>query len=71
MKELTSEVRLLTQEICDLKKHLENAINLLRSYEKRLEELGSAVAHNESRTKHLEDREQQSDVLKITIKELQ
>lgn len=71
VKELTSEVRFLTQEICSLKIQLENAILSLSNCEKRLDELGSAVAKNETRIQHLEDCEQQTDMLKTTVKDLQ
>ena len=71
VKELICEVRLLTQEIYSLKSHLEDAVTSLRSCEKRLDELGSAIANNESRIKFLEDRDQQTDILKSTIKDLE
>ncbi|CAH2230212.1 uncharacterized protein LOC120636863 [Pararge aegeria] len=70
VKELTSEVRLLTQEICSLKKQLESAISSLSSCEKRLDELGSAIATNDSRIKQLEDRKLETDILKATVKDL-
>lgn len=71
IKELTSEVRLLTHEIYSLKKQLENAISSLSSCEKRLDELGAAFSVNDNRIKQLEDRIQDTDVLKATIKDLQ
>lgn len=71
VKELVSEVRLLTQEISSLKKQLENAISSLSCCEKRLDELGSAVARNDGRITKLEDCEQQTNILKATVKDLQ
>ncbi|XP_046970603.1 uncharacterized protein LOC124537757 [Vanessa cardui] len=71
LKELTSEIRLLTQEISSLKQRLEDATLSLSHCHERLDELASSVVTNNSRIKNLEDREQEVVNLKATVSLMQ
>lgn len=71
VKELITEVRLLTQEISSMKQRLEEATNSLTRCHVRLDELATAVSTNESRIQVIEDREKEVINLKTTVELLQ
>lgn len=70
VKELTAEVRLLTQEIHSLKKQLEDTTMSLTHCQMKLEELGSSIAANDVRIKNLEKREENILLLESKITEI-
>lgn len=67
---LTEEVRLLTREISSLKERLENATVTMSNCQVRLEELTSSIATNDSRIRHLENRDQEIKLLESHVSEL-
>lgn len=71
VKELTAELRLLTKEISSLKQRLEVATESLTRCHERLDELGVAVAANESRIQAVETSTKEILELKCTVSQLQ
>ncbi|CAG4975721.1 unnamed protein product [Colias eurytheme] len=71
VKELTSEIRRLTQEFSSIKQRLEDATQSLIICNERIEMLEGKVTANESRIKILECNNREINVLKATISNLQ
>lgn len=70
VKELIEEVRILTQEISCLKKHLEEATISLINCQSKLEELTSSISVHDKRITVLEDREREVKLLNSKVSDL-
>lgn len=70
LRELTSEIRLLTQQFTGLKKQLENVTDSLALCHQRLDDLGTTMAASEARLKVLEDQNAEVPTLRYTVHQL-
>lgn len=68
---LTSEIRLLRQEMTDLKSQISEAVSNMNKCHVRLEEVAVTLTSTETRLRTLEDQKHDCDKLKATVNQLQ